>query len=170
MLHPTATLGDRSLFPDLEATAYLAHAAVSPPSTVLHDAVSAHLADYARRGAGAFFTALEQRERLRGKLGALLGASAREIALVPNTTLGVTQLAMGFPWRAGDRVLLFRGEFPANVTPWQRAAALFSLDVAWVDADLARTDPTRFFGEVDAACAKGVRVVAVSAVQFQTAR
>lgn len=163
-----ARLGDRSLFLDLEPSAYLAHAAISPPSLVARRAVLGLLGDYARRGAGAFGATLDQRQRLRGKLAALINAKPSEVALVPNTTLGVTQVAMGFPFERGDRVLCFRGEFPANVTPWQRAAELFGLDLAWVDADLARTDLTRFLAEVDAVCAKGVRLVAVSAVQFQT--
>lgn len=161
-------LGDRSLFPDLEAGAYLAHAAVSPPSLVARRAVLGLLGDYARRGAGAFGAAIEQRDRLRSKLGALINARPGEVALVPNTSLGVTQVAMGFPFERGDRVLCLRGEFPANVTPWQRAAELFGLELAWVDADHARTDPTRFLEEVDAICARGVRLAAVSAVQFQS--
>jgi selenocysteine lyase/cysteine desulfurase len=161
-------LGDRSLFPDLEAHAYLAHAAISPPSLVARRAVLGLLGDYARRGAGAFGSTLEQRDRLRSKLGALIHAKPGEVALVPNTSLGVTHVAMGFPFERGDRVLCFLTEFPANVTPWQRAAELFGLELAWVDADLARTDPTLFLAEVDAACARGVRLAAVSAVQFQS--
>lgn len=163
-----ARLGDRALFPDLEPRAYLAHAAISPPSLVARRAVIGLLGDYARRGAGAFGVTIDQRQRLRQKLAAFLGAKASEVALVPNTTLGVTQVAMGFPFERGDRVLCFRGEFPANVTPWQRAAELHGLELRWVDADLARTDPTRFLAEVDAVCARGVRLVAVSAVQFQS--
>ena len=34
--------------------------------------------------------------------------------------------------RRGDRLVLFEGEFPANVTPWQRAAALFDLTPRFV--------------------------------------
>lgn len=161
-------LGDRSFFPDLEARAYLAHAAISPPSLVARRAVIGLLGDYARRGAGAFGSTLEQRDRLRAKLGALLNAQPGEVALVPNTSLGVTHVAMGFPFERGDRVLCFLTEFPANVTPWQRAAELYGLELAWVDADLARTDPARFLSEVEAACARGVRLAAVSAVQFQS--
>jgi len=161
-------LGDRSLFPDLEARAYLAHAAISPPSLVARRAVIGLLGDYARRGAGAFGATIEQRDRLRAKLGALVNAQPGEVALVPNTSLGVTHVAMGFPFERGDRVLCFLTEFPANVTPWQRAAELYGLDLSWIDADLARTDPTRFLEEVDAVCARGLRLAAVSAVQFQS--
>jgi len=123
-----ARLGDRSLFPDLAARAYVNHAAISPPSVAVRDAVNAVLSDYSERGVGAVGTWLAQRARLRESLAGLIGASKDEIALVPNTTLGVTDIALCFPWRQGDRVLLFEGEFPANVTPWQRAAELFGWD------------------------------------------
>ncbi len=161
-------LGDRSLFPDLEPAAYLAHAAVSPPSIALRRAVIGHLGDLARRGAGAFGAAVEQRARLRAKLESFINAPAGAVAIVQNTSLGVTEVALSIPWRPGDRVVLLRGEFPANVTPWQRAAALFSLDVVWCDADLWRTDPEAARAQLTAALSRGARVVAVSAVQFQT--
>ena len=35
---------------------------------------------------------------------------------------------------SGDRVVLFAGEFPANVTPWQRAARMFGLEIIWLCA------------------------------------
>lgn len=167
-LDPRPQLGDRSMFPDLDAVAYLAHAAISPPSLAARRAVIAHLNALGRRGAMSFPDSLAQRQRLREKLAKLLGAADDEVALCPNTSVGVTDIAMSIPWRAGDGVLWFRGEFPANVTPWQRAAALFELTLRDVDADRYRTDEPAFWRDVDAALAAGVRVVAVSAVQFQT--
>ncbi|MEZ4410473.1 MAG: aminotransferase class V-fold PLP-dependent enzyme [Polyangiales bacterium] len=165
---PPARLGDRSLFPDREPAAYLAHAAVSPPSLAARRAVIAHLGDLARRGAGAFGAAVEQRARLRSKLAAFLNAPEGTVALAQNTSVGVTDIALSIPWCAGNRVVLFRGEFPANVTPWQRAAALFSLEIVWCDADLWRTDPDAARAQLSDALSYGARVVAVSAVQFQT--
>lgn len=165
---PLPRLGDRALFPDLEPAAYLAHAAVSPPSLAARRAVIAHLGDLARRGAGAFGAAVEQRARLRSKLAAFLNAPEGTVALAQNTSVGVTDVALSIPWCAGNRVVLFRGEFPANVTPWQRAAALFSLELVWCDADLWRTDPEAARAQLSDALSDGARVVAVSAVQFQT--
>jgi len=161
-------LGDRSLFPDLEARAYLAHAAVSPPSLAVRRAVIAHLNDLGRRGANYFGDALAQRNRLRALLGVLLGAPSESVALVSNTSLGVSLVALSIPWEPGQRVLCFEGEFPANVTPWQRAADLFGLTVVWGKADTFRTDPDAAWAHLDRCLAEGVRVVAVSAVQFQT--
>src|SRR5687767_2632670 len=127
-----ARLGDRSLFPTLEPAAYLNHAAIAPHSLAVQRAVQAVTADYARHGSGAFITWHAERLRLRGLLAQLLGAAAEDIALVANTTRGVTDVAMCLPWRPGDRVVLFEGEFPANVTPWQRAAELFGLELEFL--------------------------------------
>ncbi len=161
-------LGDRSLFPDLEARAYLNHAAISPPSLPVRDAVREVLDDYARRGAAAFASWLEQRARLREVLARLLGARPEDFALVQNTTQGVLDIALCMPWHAGDRVLLFEGEFPANVTPWQRAAALFDLEVRFLPlAPFARAH-AEGLAMLEAELARGARLVATSAVQFQT--
>lgn len=164
----TPVLGDRGLFPGLEPLVYANHAGISPPSILARKAVQSWFLDYGKRGFGAFPTWLAQRERLRGKLAALIHAEPHEIALGQNTTRGVLDVALCFDWKKGDRVLLFTGEFPANVTPWQRAAAVFGLEIDWVDADLFRTDPERAFAALDAALARAPRMLAVSAVEFQT--
>lgn len=164
----TPALGDRSLFPTLTARAYLAHAAISPPSVPVERAITSALSLYATRGALAFGQTVEQRSRLRASLAEILGGDLDGVALVPNTSAGVTCVALCLPWRRGDRVLLFEGEFPANVTPWQRAAELFGLELRWLSADLFRTDPTRAFEALDEALSAGVRLVALSQVQFQT--
>ena len=126
---PAPRLGDRSLFPDLRPHAYLAHAAVSPPSTLVRDAVGRYLAGVAGEGALAFGAAVEQRRRLRELLARLLGARPEEVAISPNTSTGVSDVALSLPWEKGDRAVVFAGEFPANVTPWQRAAELFGVEL-----------------------------------------
>lgn len=173
--HPAALvprLGDRSLFPTLEPAAYLNHAAISPHSLAVQQAVAAVTADYARRGLGAFLTWDAERRRLRALLARLLGAEAEDIALVANTTRGVSDIALCLPWRPGDRVLLFEGEFPANITPWQRAAELFGLELEM----LPLRDLLHDHGQGESpglqrlrtALARPTRLVAVSAVQFQS--
>jgi selenocysteine lyase/cysteine desulfurase len=160
-------LGDRSLFPDLEARAYFNHAAVAPVSTPVRDACRAAVDAVARRGAGAWLELREGRERLRSDLARLLGAAPADLALVPSTSQGVVDIALCLPWRAGDRVVLFEGEFPANVTPWQAAARRFDLEVALLPA-WSPADPGRTLERLAATLAQGARLVAVSAVQFQT--
>ncbi len=66
-------------------------------------------------------------ERLNGILdGArslaarLINADRSDIALMPNTTTGLNIAARALPLVAGDIVLTFDGEFPANIYPWLR--------------------------------------------------
>jgi selenocysteine lyase/cysteine desulfurase len=163
-----ARLGDRSLFPDLEDRVYCNHAAISPPSLPVRNAVSGVLASYAARGAAAFPRWLAQRVSLRAKLGRLVGASGEDIALMPNTTSGVVAVALCFPWRRGDRVILFEGEFPANVTPWQRAAEMFGLEIGWVPVSSFAAGHDEGMARLGRELERGARLVAVSAVEFQT--
>lgn len=159
-------LGDRSLFPTLAWRVYANHAAVSPASSPVIAAAGAALADVAAHGAGAFPRWIAQRNRLRGKLASLVGAGAEDVGYAPNTTTGVLHLAMSVPWRPGDRVVLFEGEFPANVTPWQRAADTFGLEPVFLPLD--GVVHGTFLERVEATLRRGARLVAVSAVQFQT--
>jgi cysteine desulfurase / selenocysteine lyase len=160
-------LGDRSLFPTLEPPVYLNHAAISPPSVPVQDAARRYLDDYATRGVGAVMEWMEERVRLRSKFARLLGGTTDDYVLVPSTSHGIITVATCFPWVAGDRVVCFYGEFPGNVTPWQRAADRFGLELLMlpqpVDPDGA-PDLTR----IEAALQRGVRMIAISAVQFQT--
>jgi cysteine desulfurase / selenocysteine lyase len=161
-----AVLGDRSLFPNLQALAYLNHAAISPPSCRVEQAVHRLLADYCRDGLGAFFPGQAQRQRLRERCAKLLGADAADVALTTGTTRGVSDIATSLPWRAGQRIVLFEGEFPTNVTPWQCAARAFGLEIVWSRAQ--HFDESRGLEELAATLRRGVRLVAVSAVQFQS--
>ncbi|MEZ4434587.1 MAG: aminotransferase class V-fold PLP-dependent enzyme [bacterium] len=162
-----AALGDRALFPDLAWRIYLNHAAISPSAAVRH-AVDQAITALARHGVGAFAALHAQRQRLKTSLARLIGAAPEDIALVPNTTQGLSALALCQPWQPGDHLVVFTGEFPTNVTPWQQAAAAFAARVIALPIDdLARPDGPDYT-RLDAALARGVRVVALSAVQFQT--
>jgi selenocysteine lyase/cysteine desulfurase len=169
----TARPGDRALFPDLVARSYLAHCAIAPVSAPVRTAVDAVTASYARSGVGALGQWLDQRATLRISVAALLGVAPEDVAFVANTTTGVVDIAFSLPWHAGERVVVFDGEFPTNVTPWTQAAATFGLEV--VRLPLAGFglggDPVadgEGLARLEAELRRGVRLVAVSAVQFQT--
>jgi selenocysteine lyase/cysteine desulfurase len=163
-----AKLGDRSLFPDLAYDAYFNHGAISPPSLAVRRAVTGVLDDYARHGAGSFPRWAAQRNGLRAKLAGLVGARPEDVALMPNTTRGVIDVALCFPWSRGDRVILFEGEFPANVTPWQRAAELFGLEIVWLPLSTFARSDEEGLDRLRQTLSRGARLVAVSAVEFQT--
>jgi cysteine desulfurase/selenocysteine lyase len=161
-------LGDRTLFPRLAAAAYLNHAGVSPPSLPVQRAVADLLDRFAAGGAQAVSDTVALQGRLRAKLGRLLGASASDVALTHGATHGVQAIALSFPWNRGDRVLLFEGEFPANVTPWRCAAELFGLETALVPLAPFERGADEGLAALERELARGARVVAVSAVQFKS--
>lgn len=161
--------GDRSLFPTLDARVYLNHAAVSPlPTPVLRAATEA-LEDVARRGIASVGDAMALRAELREEMARFVGADPADLGFPPGTTRGIVDLALAIDWRRGDRIVVFEGEFPANVNPWLTVAAHFGAEVVWVPltgfddgsgAGLQRVEDVLKQG--------GVRLVAVSAVQFST--
>ncbi|TVS10934.1 MAG: aminotransferase class V-fold PLP-dependent enzyme [Wenzhouxiangella sp.] len=163
-----AALGSRALFPDLEVAVYLNHASLSPPSEPVRQAVRGVLDGYARHGMLWYREEMERRERLRGQLARLINATAENMALVPNTSAGVMTVALCLPWRRGDRIVLFKGEFPTNVTPWQQAARRHGLEILWMETEAFRHDRPAALEALEDHLRAGVRLVAVSAVQFTT--
>jgi selenocysteine lyase/cysteine desulfurase len=101
-------------------------------------------------------------------MAALISAEPDEVAFVANTTQGVIDIAFGIPWSEGDRVVLFDGEFPANVTPWQRAADTFGLELVWASLEPFHRSVEEGIAELQRALGTGARIVAVSAVQYKT--
>lgn len=163
-----AALGSRALFEQLEVDVYANHASLSPPSRPVREAVAAALAGYAAQGMTWYAEEVERRERLRRDLAGLIGAPEDSIGLVSNTSAGVLDIALGLDWRRGDRILLFDGEFPTNVTPWQQAARRDDLELVWLRAEDFRTDRAVALDRFERELERGVRLVALSAVQFTT--
>lgn len=120
--------------------------------------------DYAAQGLHAYLGWLEQRLRLKRSLLDLLGVEGQpgDIAFGASTTRALSDAALCLDWQSGDRVLLFEGEFPANITPWKQAAQAFGATVELLPQSLEAAEASLRRG--------GVRVLAVSAVQFQTGR
>ncbi len=168
MPYPAARLGERQLFPLLSAKAYLNHAALSPPSKPVVDAVTRCLNDYAARGVAAAIDYRNALDGLRASVAALMGAQhGHSVAFIQSTSSGIVGLARSIPLRAGDRIVCFEGEFPANVTPWQMLARDLNLELVWLSLEPFQRSLEEGLASV-AAVLDGVRLVAVSAVQFQT--
>lgn len=95
----------------------LAHAAVCPlPSCVIR-AVSDYMKQAARAGQFEYLHH-EIETQTRCLATELLGASPEEIAFISSTSAGLSLVAAGLDWRAGDNVVIAEGDFPANIYPW----------------------------------------------------
>lgn len=75
---------------------------------------------------------LEVPRRLKEALGKLTGAKPEEIILGNSTSYGLHVIANGFPWKAGDEVLLVRGDFPASRFPWYALEKL-GVKIGWIE-------------------------------------
>ena len=158
-----------SLFPELKARVYWSFAAISPlaaPVRAVVDGWHRRLAEEGVATAGAMIAA---RDAARRELAGALGGAPEDYALTQGTTASVVTLARSLRWRAGDRVALFDDEFPTNVVPWREAAADHHLGVdVFAQAPFGR-DPDAALDALERDLAgRGVRVVAVSAVAFQS--
>ncbi len=107
----------RSLFPVCREKIFLAHAAVTALPRCVADAVC----DYTRRASDnhqEFGDVLADIGHARRACARFIGAEPGEIALLGPTSLGLSLFANGIAWRAGDEVLCYAGDYPANVYPW----------------------------------------------------
>ncbi len=147
--------------PVAQRWAYFDHAAVAPLSGPAADAVREWAADAVAHGDTVYPTWMEKLERLRALAASSLGAQAEEIALVHNTTEGINLVAEGYPWQAGDNVVLRDDEFPSNQYPWLQLADR-GVETRRVATDNGRLDLDRLAD----ACDERTRIVAISWVAF----
>ena len=101
-------------------------------------------------------------QQMRQTAAGLIHASVDEVALVNSTTQGIGLVAEGFPWRAGDNVVLLRNEFPSNLYPWMNLASQ-GVEARIVDPD---HDGRPNLDRVLEACDDKTRLVAASWVGF----
>lgn len=140
---------------------YANHAAISPWPKVTADAVVAFAEENARSGPGHYKDWVARERELRNQLATLIGAGEQDVALIQNTSEGICAVAFGYPWQAGDNVVLPAGEFPSNRLPWLAQKAR-GVDAREVDIR-AEGDPEAAL--IDAMDGR-TRILALSSVQF----
>jgi cysteine desulfurase / selenocysteine lyase len=57
-------------------------------------------------------------DRVREKLGRIIGARPEEVAITTGASSGMASVAAGIEWKPGDEVLIAQGEFPAHFSTW----------------------------------------------------
>ena len=103
-----------------ENVIYLNHAAVAPWPVVTAEAVKAFADENARQGSKRYDAWLHTEKELRRQLAQLINAaSSAEIAILKSTSEGLSVIAYGLPWQAGDNIVIPAKEFPSNRIVWQ---------------------------------------------------
>jgi selenocysteine lyase/cysteine desulfurase len=147
----------RSEFPVTRELIYLNHAAVSPLCRRASEAMKRFAEDACLHGSLHYDTWMDSYNDLRRAAAKLIHASAGEIAIVKNTSEGISMVALGLDWRPGDRVIAFKEEFPSNYYPWLRLEKR-GVQVQW----LSIYDPI----DKIAAALPGARLLAISYVNY----
>lgn len=147
----------RNQFPVTDNLLYLNHAAVGPLCRPAAEAMKALADDALQYGSYHYDTWLDAYAGLRVAAARLIGAEPEEIAIVKNTSEGIATVALGLNWQAGDKIVAFRDEFPANNFPWLRLEAK-GVQIEWLSAEDG-------LERIDAAC-RGARLLTISYVQY----
>lgn len=141
---------------------YLNHAGVSPWPRRTAEAVSAFALENHLQGPlhSARWASVEA--ELRERARALLNAPAAEdIALLKNTSEGLSLVAYGLPWRAGDNIVTTDQEFPSNRIVWESLAAE-GVELRQAAIGAAQCPEDALFALAD----RRTRLITVSSVQY----
>ena len=152
----------RSLFPITENYIYLNHAAVSPLSTRVHEAMTGLTDDVMRHGTAHYDDWYRTYDLARASAARLVNARPHEIAFMRNTSAAISAVANGLDLREGDNVVTCNVEFPANIYPWMRLGEERGLKMKLAPERDGRIDPDELLSLVD----DRTRVVSISWVQF----
>lgn len=107
----------RAIFPVTQKKIFFAHGGVTALPAPVADAVCAYTRLCAENPQ-EFGDVLRDVKLARRAGARFIGAEADEIALLGPTSLGLSLFANGLPWREGDEVVCYHGDYPANVYPW----------------------------------------------------
>lgn len=155
----------RALFPSAQKSIHLNHAGTSPIASPVADAVQGVLAELTSENPlSAYMNAMKRADTLRSVWGRMLKTAPDNLAIVKNTSHGLTITAQSIPFRAGENVVVASGEYPSNLYPWmaqETRGVQTRLVAPRAEGHVAEDD-------LEAACDAHTRVLAVSWVQWGT--
>jgi len=151
----------RELFPVTKNLVYFNHAALGPLSTRAYEAMENFVRDQRDFGALHWKEWYAEYVQLRTSAAKLIGAEPGEIAILKNTSEGLSFVAEGFRWQARDNVVTTDLEFPSNSTPWRK------LDRRGVEVRVVQSHDGAFtIDDIERCIDDRTRIVTVSAVAF----
>ena len=152
----------RSLFPATQTYAYLNSAAISPIPTTAGEAVGRQLVDVALHGSAHYQDWVNTKDRARALIAGMLKVRSEQVAFVRNTSDGFASIANGLKWKAGDNIVSFEREFPANFYAWRRIRDDHGVELRLCPERDGRIDLNELTSLIDG----NTKVVAISAIQY----
>jgi selenocysteine lyase/cysteine desulfurase len=141
---------------------YLNHAAVAPWPQRTVDAVVRFAQENGFSGSTRYPHWLGIEHELRRQLAKLINApSGDDIALLKSTSEGLSVIAYGLDWQAGDNIVSIAQEFPSNRIVWESLKA-YGVELRLLDLDQS-DNPEQ---DLIALCDDKTRLLSVSSVQY----
>jgi len=155
----------RSLFPHTQTGhIYLNHAAISPISSNVRQALDTFLDDRSTGKIDNIEMGMNIVSETRDLIADYINAASPEhITFTGNTSDGISAVAEGIEWEAGDEILLNRMEFPTNVQPF-RILERHGVKIHFIDPKNYEITPQM----VEDAITPKTRLFSISAVQYLT--
>ncbi|HOW67600.1 MAG TPA: aminotransferase class V-fold PLP-dependent enzyme [Candidatus Paceibacterota bacterium] len=104
-------------FPVVKDQIYLAHAGVCPLPRRVAQAIQSY-AWSCTQGDQETLVPFSQMGKTRGLAAQLLSATPEDIAFIGPTSVALSLVAAGLPWKPGDNVVIHYDDYPSNVYPW----------------------------------------------------
>ena len=142
---------------------HLNHAGIAPWPRATVKAVTQFAYENASWSSRRYEMWLQEEWELRELGRWLLDAESKdEIAFLKNTSEGISAVAFGLDWKAGDNIVLAREEFPSNRIPWEAVATQHSVEIRWVDVNATDTPEQTLLEQVDSR----TRLLTTSSVHY----
>ncbi len=150
-------------FPLADDIVHLNHAGVAPWPRRTIETITRFAQENMRYGTRYYARWLETEAHLREQLRWLINApSAEDIALLKNTSEGLSMVAYGIDWRQGDNVVTARQEFPSNRIVWESLRDRFGIEVRLADLSAGDTPEDSLLACMD----EHTRLLSISSVQY----
>ncbi len=179
---PMTLIRNLSHFPSKKHSNFLAYNSVSPVSLPAADRAIRFINRQSEVGRGMLAEYVGEESvatRFHKNFGALLKTSPDNISMSTNTSESLSMIANGYPLTAGDQIISYVHEYPANHYPWviqsrRRGVELIQLSDVEMDQeqrDYVASVPGSFarswsFDELESRVTPRTKIIALSHVQF----
>ncbi len=141
---------------------HLNHAAIAPWPVITRDAVIAFAKENTTIGSQNYESWIKTEQQLKQKLALLINAkSSDEIAILKSTSEGLSLIAQGLNFKAGDNIVIPAEEFPSNKIVWQ-ALESQGVTVKLIPIQGIKNPEQVLIAAID----KSTRLLSCSSVQF----
>jgi len=158
-------LNFRKNFKAYEKCTYLNHAAISPISELIINETNKFLNLRSMPPVDIIDEFFSRKDEFKSLIKNLINAeSEKNIAFTTNTSEGLNIIANGMDFKRGDRIILFKGEFPANLYPFLKLEKK-GVIIDWVEPD---KNHIISINDIEKKITKKTKLLSISFVQFLT--